>query len=218
MATTVEHMRPEAATAVGPPAAAPEDTAPPPAPATPHETAPPAAPAAVGGATPDDTTRPVALDTETLKHLAAVFRADQQRTRPTWQSSLLVAMAGALLAIAGGGFFSLRSDIATLGTSLRTEIRAVDDSLRAEIGSLRAEMQAGDEALRAEIGTLRTEMIAGDNALRTEIVSLRTEIAAADESLRAELREFRAEFNKVALDHTQRLTRLEAAHPGPDAQ
>ena len=188
MATTIEHMQAEADAATGRPTPTPDDSA------------PPAAPAAVGGATPDDTTQPAAgrsatqpvvLDAATLEQLAAVFRADQQPARPTWtwQSSLLVAMAGALLAIAGGGFFSLRSDISTLGTSLR-----------AEIGDLRAEMKAGDDSLRAEIGELRSEM------------------TAADESLRAELREFRAEFNKVALDHTQRLARLEAAHPHPASQ
>ena len=141
-------------------------------------------------------------DAATLEQLAAVLRADQQPARPTWtwQSSLLVAMAGALLAIAGGGFFSLRSDISTLGTSLRDEIGGLRAEMRTEIGDLRAEMKAGDDSLRAEIGELRAEM------------------TAADESLRAELREFRAEFNKVALDHTQRLARLEAAHPHPATQ
>ena len=192
MATTVEHMPPEAAGTPQPqPApAAPDGTAQAPtAPATPHDTEQPAAPAAAGSAT---------LDDATLERLAAIFRADQrQPDRPTWQSSLLTALVAALLAAAVPGFLSLRSDISTLGTSLCAEMQAGDDALRAEIGSL-----------RAEIGTLRTEM-------RTEIGSLRSEMTAADESLRAELREFRAEFNKVALDHTQRLARLEAAHPHP---
>ena len=195
MATTVEHMPPEAAGRPQPQSApaAPDGTAQAPtAPATPHDTAQPAAPAAVGGAT---------LDDATLERLAAIFRADRrQPDRPTWQSSLLTALVAALLAAAVPGFLSLRSDISTLGTSLRAEMQAGDDALRAEIGSL-----------RAEIGSLRSEMT-------TEIGSLRAEMTAADESLRAELREFRAEFNKVALDHTQRLARLETAHPHPAAQ
>lgn len=106
-------------------------------------------------------------------------------------------LAGALIAAATAGYFSLRGDIAALGTSLRAEIAAVDQGLRAEIA-------AGDRSLRAEIAAV-------DEGLRAEI-------RAVDERLRAELREFRAEFNKVALDHTERLARLEAAHPHPIAQ
>ena len=118
---------------------------------------------------------PVVLDDATLERLVAVLRLGApQPVRLAWQTSLLIMLAGALIAAATVGYFSLRGDIAALGTSLRAEIAAVDRSLRAEI-------------------------------------------AAGDESLRAELREFRAEFNKVALDHTERLARLEAAHPHPVA-
>lgn len=119
---------------------------------------------------------PVVLDDATLERLVAVLRLGAQPpARPAWQTSLLIMLAGALIAAATAGYFSLRGDIAALGTSLRAEIAAVDEGLRAEI-------------------------------------------AAGDEGLRAELREFRAEFNKVALDHTERLARLEAAHPHPSAQ
>ena len=190
MATTIEHMQAETDATTGPPPASAEPHGAP-APDIPDGEDGPAPPAA-----PHDAAQPAALDDATLERLAAIFRADQRPPdRPTWQSALLIAMAGALLAIAGGGFFSLHSDISTLGTSLRAEIAASEGSLRAEIGGLRAEM-------RAEIGELRSEMI------------------AADESLRAELREFRAEFNKVALDHTQRLARLEAssAYSGADVR
>ena len=118
---------------------------------------------------------PVVLDDATLERLVAVLRLGAQPpARPAWQTSLLIMLAGALIAAATAGYFSLRGDIAALGTSLRAEIAAVDEGLRAEI-------------------------------------------ATVEESLRAELREFRAEFNKVALDHTQRLARLEAAHPHPVA-
>ena len=89
------------------------------------------------------------------------------------------------------GFLSLRSDISELGTGLRAENAAMEESLRTEIGSL-----------RADIGKLRADMIAADESLRAE--------------LRAELREFGAEFNEVARDHGERLARIEAAHPHPD--
>ena len=118
---------------------------------------------------------PVVLDDATLERLVAVLRLGAQPpVRPAWQTSLLIMLAGALIAAATAGYFSLRGDIAALGTSLRAEIAAVDQGLRAEI-------------------------------------------ATVEESLRSELREFRAEFNKVALDHTERLARLEAAHPHPVA-
>ena len=118
---------------------------------------------------------PVVLDDATLERLVAVLRLGAPPpARPAWQISLLIMLAAALIAAATAGYFSLRGDIAALGTSLRAEIAAGDASLRAEI-------------------------------------------ATVEESLRAELREFRAEFNMVALDHTERLARLEAAHPHPIA-
>lgn len=107
---------------------------------------------------------PVVLDDATLERLVAVLRLGAPPpARPAWQTSLLIMLAGALIAAATAGYFSLRGDIAALGTSLRAEI------------------------------------------------------AAVDQGLRAEMREFRAEFNMVALDHTERLARLEAAHPHPIA-
>lgn len=117
---------------------------------------------------------PLVLDDASLEQLAALVAARQQPARSPWQMSLLLMLTGAMIAAATAGYFSLRSDIATLGTSLRAENAALETSLRAEI-------------------------------------------AAVEESLRAELREFRAEFNMVARDHTQRLARLEAAHPHPAA-
>lgn len=114
---------------------------------------------------------PLVMDDATLERLAALLRAGQQPpTRSAWQTSLLITLAGALIAAATAGYFSLRGDIAALGVSLRAENAALEGSLRGEIASLEG-------------------------------------------SLRAEIREFRAEFNEVALDHTQRLARLEAAHP-----
>ena len=120
---------------------------------------------------------PLVIDDATLERLAVLLRAGQPQppSRSAWQTSLLITLAGALIAAATAGYLSLRGDIASLGTSLRAEIASGDSSLRAEI-------------------------------------------AAVEESLRTELREFRAEFNEVALDHTQRLARLEAAHPHPAPQ
>ena len=148
-------------------------------------------------------TAPVALDDASLVRLAAMLRPSLQPTRPAWQTSLLVTLAGALIAAATAGYLSLRGDIASLGTSLRAEIAAVDTSLRAEIAavdtSLRAEIAAGEASLRAEIAAVEE--------------NLRAEIA----SVEGNLREFRAEFTEVALDLTERLARLEAAHPHPAA-
>ena len=149
-----------------------------------------------GAAAAPQSTAPVALDDASLQRLAAMLRPSLQPTRPAWQTSLLITVAGALIAAATAGYLSLRGDIASLGTSLRAEIAAGDASLRAEIASV-------EENLRAEIA-------AGD-------ASLRAEIASVEESLRTELREFRAEFTEVALDLTERLARLEAAHPHPAA-
>ena len=137
---------------------------------------------------------PLVIDDATLERLAVLLRAGQPQppARSAWQTSLLVTLAGALIAAATAGYFSLRGDIASLGTTLSAEIASVDSSLRAEIASL-------GTGLSAEIASVDS--------------SLSAEIAAMGESLRAELREFRAEFNEVALDHTQRLARIEAAHP-----
>ena len=152
-------------------------------------------------------TAPVALDDASLERLAAMLRPSLQPTRPAWQTSLLITVAGALIAAATAGYLSLRGDIASLGTSLRAEISTVEENLRAEIA-------AGDASLRAEIA-------AGDASLRAEIASveenLRAEIASVEENLRTELREFRAEFTEVSLDLTERLARLEAVHPHPAA-
>ena len=142
--------------------------------------------AGAGAAASPQPMAPVVLDDATLERLAALLRAGQQPARPAWQMSLLVTLAGALIAAATAGYFSLRGDIASLGASVRAENAALETGLRSEI---------------AAVGE-----------------SLRSEIAAVEGSLRTELREFRAEFNEVALDHTQRLARLEAAHPHPAAQ
>ena len=142
--------------------------------------------AGAGAAASPQPMAPVVLDDATLERLAALLRAGQQPARPAWQMSLLVTLAGALIAAATAGYFSLRGDIASLGASVRAENAALETRLRSEMAAL------------------------GE--------SLRSEIAAVEGSLRTELREFRAEFNEVALDHTQRLARLEAAHPHPAAQ
>ncbi len=173
---------------------------------------------------------PVVLDDATLERFAAMLRAGQQPARPAWQMSLLVTLAGALIAAATAGYFSLRGDIASLGASVRAENAALETGLRSEIASveesLRSEIAAVEESLRSEIAalgeSLRSEIAAVEASLRSDMAaleeSLRSEIAAVEGSLRTELREFRAEFNEVALDHTQRLARLEAAHPHPAAQ
>ena len=157
---------------------------------------------------------PLVLDDASLERLAALVWARRPPARSPWQTSLLVMLAGALIAAATAGYFSLRGDIAALGTSLRAEMASLETGLRAEMASreesLRADMTALGTSLRAEMASLE-ENLRADMASLEE--NLRADMASLEESLRAELREFRAEFNMVARDHTQRLARLEAAHP-----
>jgi hypothetical protein len=173
---------------------------------------------------------PVVLDDAALERLAGLLRAGQQPARPAWQMSLLVTLAGALIAAATAGYFSLRGDIASLGASVRAENAALETSLRSDMAALeeglRSDIAALAGSLRSEIaaveGSLRSEIAAVEESLRSEIAavegSLRSEIAAAEGSLGSELRGFRAEFNEFALETTQRLARLEALHPHPPAQ
>ncbi len=153
--------------------------------------------AGAGAAAAPQPMAPVVLDDAALERLAGLLRAGQQPARPAWQMSLLVTLAGALIAAATAGYFSLRGDIASLGASVRAENATLE-------ANLRSDMAAVEESLRSEIAAVEE--------------SLRSEIAAVEGSLRSELREFRAEFNEFALDTTQRLARLEAAHPHPAAQ
>ena len=186
--------------------------------------------AGAGAAAAPQPMAPVVLDDAALERLAGLLRAGQQPARPAWQMSLLVTLAGALIAAATAGYFSLRGDIASLGASMRAEnaalemnlrsdMAAVEESLRSEIAAVEASLGSDMAALEA---SLRSEIAAVEASLRSEIAaveeSLRSEIAAVEASLRTELREFRAEFNEFALDTTQRLARLEAAHPHPAAQ
>ena len=144
---------------------------------------------------------------------------------------LVTTLLGALIGLMMWQFNSLgaridaNSDrIHSLGVDLRAEIAATEGRLRAEIaateGRLRAEIAANSEridslenSLRAEIAAMGDRIDSLENSLRAEIAAMGDRIDSLENSLRAELREFRAEFNEVALDHTQRLARLEAAHP-----
>ena len=91
------------------------------------------------------------LDDATLDQLATVLQAKLTKPRPAWQTSLLVAVAGALIIAATTAYFSLHNDITQLGTSLRTDMNNQGASLRSEIGSLRTDMNDLEANLRAEM-------------------------------------------------------------------
>ena len=171
-----------------------------------------------GAAAVPQPTAPVVLDDASLDRLADLLRARILPTRPAWQMSLLVTLAGALIAAATAGYFSLRGDIATLGASLRTEIAAVEENLRTEIAaveeSLRAEIAAGDASLRAELQDFRDEfnMVARDHTDR--LARLETVQAHHTELLTQHSGQL-AHHTELLTQHTEQLTRLEAAHPHP---
>ena len=153
-----------------------------------------------GAAAVPQPTAPVVLDDASLDRLADLLRARILPARPPWQTSLMITLAGALIAAATAGYFSLRGDIATLGTSLRTEIAAGDASLRAEIAAV-------DAGLRAELQDFRDEfnMVARDH----------TDRLARLETVQAHHTELLTQHSAQLAQHTEQLTRLEAAHPHP---
>ncbi len=192
-----------------------------------------------GAAAVPQPTAPVVLDDASLDRLADLLRARILPTRPPWQTSLLVTLAGALIAAATAGYFSLRGDITTLGASLRTEIAAVEESLRTEIAaveeSLRTEIAAGDAGLRAELQDFRDEfnMVARDHTDRlarletvqahhtelltqhSEQLAHHTELLTQHSAQLAHHTELLTQHSAQLAHHTEQLTRLEAAHPHP---
>ena len=114
-------------------------------------------------------------------------RAHQRRALfgPTAAVTIIAALIASMTLAAVTAFNTLRSDIVSVRTELRDEIRSVETGLRDEIAAVRTE-------LRDEIGSVET-------GLRAEIGSLRTE-----------LHDFRTEVGAVLLDHAERLARIEA--------
>ena len=143
--------------------------------------------AAAAAAVPQPTA-PIVLDDAALDRLADLLRARILPTRPAWQTSLLVTLAGALIAAATAGYFSLRGDIATGNASLRAELL----DFRAEFNRVTI-----DHTERLT----RVETVQGQH---TEELAQHTEQLAHIEAVQAQ--------------HTERLTRIEAAHPHPAAQ
>ena len=183
-------------------------------------------------------TAPIVLDDAALDRLADLLRARILPARPAWQTSLLVALAGALIAAATAGYFSLRSDIASLGTSLRAEMTAGDASLRAEIASVEENLRAELLDFRAEFHrvtldhTERLTRVETVQAQHTELLAQHTERLAHIDAVQAQHTERLAHIDAVQAQHTERLTHIdavqaqhtarlthiEAAHPHPAAQ
>ena len=86
-----------------------------------------------------------------------------------------------------GLVIAIFSAMAAFSSTLRKEIKAVDENLRQEIGGLRGEIKTLDKDLRNEITTadenLRSEIKAVDENLRQEITGLRGEMKAELRSL-----------------------------------
>ena len=122
-------------------------------------------------------------------------RASQRRASfgLTAAVTIIAALIASMTLAAVTAFNTLRSDIISVRTELREEIRSVETGLRAE---MRAEIGSVETGLRAEMSSLET--------------SLRAEMRAEIGSLRTELHDFRTEVGAVLLDHTERLARLEA--------
>ena len=108
---------------------------------------------------------------------------------PTAAVTIIAALIASMTLAAVTAFNTLRSDIISVRTELRDEIRSVETGLRDEIAAVRTE-------LRDEIGSVET--------------GLRAEMRAEIGSLRTELHDFRTEVGAVLLDHAERLARIEA--------
>ena len=160
---------------------------------------------------------PATLDDASLDRLADLLRARIHPTRPAWQTSLLVTLAGTLIAAAAAGYFTLRGDIATGNESLRAEIASVDESLRAELLDFRAEFHRMNIDHTERLTRLETVQ-----AQHTEqLVHIEAELAqhterlAHIEAVQAQHTEQLAQHTEQHASHTERLTRIEAAHPHP---
>ncbi len=108
---------------------------------------------------------------------------------PTAAVTIIAALIASMTLASVTAFNTLRSDIISVRTELRDEIRSVETGLRDEIAAVRTE-------LRDEIGSAET--------------GLRAEMRAEIGSLRTELHDFRTEVGAVLLDHAERLARIEA--------
>jgi len=136
-----------------------------------------------------------------------VEQATRRRESP---SNAVITLFGGLVTTLLGALIGL---MMWQFNSLGARIDANSDRIHSLGVDLRAEIAATEGRLRAEIDANSERIDSLENSLRAEIAANGERIDRLENSLRAELREFRAEFNEVALDHTQRLARLEAAHP-----
>ena len=163
---------------------------------------------------------PVVFDDASLDRLADLLRARIHPTRPAWQTTLLVTLAGALIAAATAGYLSLRGDIAS-----------VEENLRAELLDFRAEfhrvtLDHTERLTRVEtVQAQHTEQLARN----TEQLARNTEQIARVEAVQAQHTEQLARNTEQLARHTEQLarnteqlarhtegvTRLEAAHPHP---
>ena len=154
--------------------------------------------AAAAGSQP---TAPVVLDDASLNRLADLLQARMQPTRPAWQTSMLVALAGALIAAATAGYFSLRGDIAAGNTSLRAELQ----EFRAEFNRVTLDH------------TERLTRVETVQAHHTEQLAQHTEQLADHTERLTRIEAVQAQHTEQLADHTERLARIEAAHPHPAA-
>ena len=149
MATTVEHMPPEAAATPQP--TAPEGAAQQPAPSAPPDRDKPREPLSAGAVASIAVVLIGALLTVCGVASVAAFNA-------------LRDDIGELRAETKAGDEALRDDMTVLEESLRSDMAAIEQSLRSEIGDL-----------RAEVGNLRAEMTSADESLRAELREFRAE-------------------------------------------
>jgi predicted nucleic acid-binding Zn-ribbon protein len=140
-----------------------------------------------------------------LAHQAQLFSERLERLRLEIRADRLEDIATLRAEIAAGD--------GSLGEAIRAGDRSLRDEMRAMRDELRAEIQAGDAALRDEMRAmrdeLRAEMQASDAALRTEMraadAALRAEMQAGFRKLEASDAAIRVEIAQLATTLTQRM-------------
>ncbi|MGY6502485.1 MAG: hypothetical protein ACXIVQ_16490 [Acidimicrobiales bacterium] len=81
-----------------------------------------------------------------------------------------------------------------LETSLRSEIASLGSELRSDTGTLRSDMVILGSELRSDIGTLRTELVTLGSELRSDIGTLRTELVTQGSELRSDMEALRSDM------------------------
>ena len=133
----------------------------------------------------------IAFDT-----LKAALRLQNEAGFDEHQARILVAT----FAEDFGEDLATRDGLAQTETTLRSDMKKMEATLRGEIEVLRADMEKMEVALRGEIEALRADMEKMEVALRSEIEALRAEMKKMEVALRSEIEALRAEIEALRSD------------------